>query len=249
MKLTSLCGKVLPQGSQSPNLPSHTPGAVDYGTSGLYFALKAPFQNADRMAPKVHVGTATGQAQHSTGTGHLDLPSLLHDFLKTGHIMPFFKHTLIDLGTISDADCSVVFTKEIAIIYDHQNNPILSDWRDQTGAKLWLISLLPMGDELPTLPNNRSVTSLEAFSAYDLPSVEAFIPYFHAAAGFPVLDTWLQAIKAGNFAMWPGFTHSNATKYCPSVDETILGHLVQTRGKSNGVYRPSLCLMHMVAQA
>ena len=62
-----------------------------------------------------------------------------------------------------------------------------------------------------------------------LPSVEALIRYFHAAAGFPVRDTWLRAIKTGNFTSWPVLTYQNATKYCPTSKETIKGHIVQTR--------------------
>ena len=72
-------------------------------------------------------------------------------------------------------------------------------------------------------------TTLDAFSAYDLPSVEALVKYFHAAAGYPVRSEWLAAIKAGNYASWPGLTYSNARRYCPLADETIKGHQVQSR--------------------
>ena len=71
--------------------------------------------------------------------------------------------------------------------------------------------------------------SLAAYSAYHLPSVRALVRYFHAAAGFPVRATWLQAIKAGNYESWPGLTYNNAARYCPSADETIKGHMVQSR--------------------
>ena len=53
--------------------------------------------------------------------------------------------------------------------------------------------------------------------------------YLHAAAGFPVKSTWLAAIKAGNYASWPGLTYANASKYCPDSTETLKGHLTQTR--------------------
>ena len=56
-------------------------------------------------------------------------------------------------------------------------------------------------------------TSLQDFSAYVLPSVETLVRYFHAAVGFPVRNTWLKYIKAGNFASWPGLTYQNAAKY------------------------------------
>ena len=71
--------------------------------------------------------------------------------------------------------------------------------------------------------------TLESFSPYDLPSVEALVAYFHAAAVYPVRDTWLKAIKAGNYDSWPGLAYINTTKYCPLSDETIKGHMVQTR--------------------
>eukprot|EP00804_Cyclotella_cryptica_P000018 CCRYP_013701-RA/>CCRYP_013701-RA protein AED:0.35 eAED:0.46 QI:0/0/0/1/1/1/2/0/422 len=61
------------------------------------------------------------------------------------------------------------------------------------------------------------------------PDLGALVHYLHAAAGFLVKATWLAAIKAGNYASWPGLTHANASKYCPSCDEAIKGHLTQVR--------------------
>ena len=92
------------------------------------------------------------------------------------------------------------------------------------------MSLLPDETSTPdiTAPNAQKST-LKAFSAYDLPSVEALIRYFHAAAGFPVRYTWPKSIEAGNFDSWPGITYQNATKYCPTRKETIKGHMVQKR--------------------
>ena len=63
----------------------------------------------------------------------------------------------------------------------------------------------------------------------DLPSMGALVGFYHACAGFPVKQTWLKAIKAGNFNSLPGLTYSNATRYCPDADETIKGHLAQQR--------------------
>ena len=79
---------------------------------------------------------------------------------------------------------------------------------------------------MQTIPRTANRTTLEAYSTYDLPSVEALIRYFHAVAGYPVCSTWLKDISAGNYSSWPGLTLSNATKYCPSATATIMGHLV-----------------------
>ena len=41
---------------------------------------------------------------------------------------------------------------------------------------------------------------------YNIPSMKEAICYLHAAAGFPVKETWVEAIRVGNFITWPGIT-------------------------------------------
>ena len=59
--------------------------------------------------------------------------------------------------------------------------------------------------------------------------MKSLVRYFHAASGLPVRSTWLDTIKASNFASWPGLTYQDAAKYCPLSDETLKGHMSQTR--------------------
>jgi hypothetical protein len=47
----------------------------------------------------------------------------------------------------------------------------------------------------------------------DLPSMGALVVFYHACAGFPVKQPWLDAIKAGNFDTFDGLTYSNAERY------------------------------------
>ena len=142
--------------------------------------------------------------------------------------MPSFKHTLVGLGPICDADCIVQFSKRDVTVFSPEGTPILTGWRDTLGAKLWKFALKPHEKQIPPKQLDSQETSLTAYSAYDLPSVQALVRYLHAAAGFPVKSTWLKAIKAGNFATWPGLTYSNAAKYYPESSETLKGHLVQS---------------------
>ncbi len=53
--------------------------------------------------------------------------------------------------------------------------------------------------------------------------------FYHSYLGFPVKQTWLDDIKDGNCNTFDGLTYSNVARYCPSADETILGHLAQQR--------------------
>ena len=141
--------------------------------------------------------------------------------------MPGFQENLVGIGPICYADYSVTFTKDAVSIYSPKGHRVLMGWHEIEVPMLWHMSLLPDETSTPdiTTPNAQQST-LKAFSAYDLPSVEALIRYFHAASGFPVRDTWLRAIKSGNFDLWPGLTYQNATKYCPTCNETIKGHMV-----------------------
>ena len=96
-------------------------------------------------------------------------------------------------------------------------------------------------------------TTLSAYSAYNLPSVEALVRYMHVASRFPVNSTWLGAIKKGNFETWPGLTYSNAENYCSRAVENIKGHMVKSsqgvqstkkntpppRGIKKGIYKVS----------
>ena len=112
--------------------------------------------------------------------------------------MSVFQENLIDIGPIFDADYSVTFTKYTVIICSPKGHTVLTGGREAEGPLLWRMSLMPNADRVPdidTAPDAQHST-LEAFSAYDLPSVEGLVQYSHAAAGFPVRDTWLKSIKA-----------------------------------------------------
>jgi hypothetical protein len=63
----------------------------------------------------------------------------------------------------------------------------------------------------------------------DLSSIPALVAFYHAWLGFPVKDTWLDAIIAGNCDTFAGLSYSNMACYCPDSDEMIFGHLAQTR--------------------
>ena len=183
--------------------------------------------NIDLAAPKVKVGIATGQTQQSTETGDLYLPHLPLGFPIKGHLMLGFRHTLIGVCPLCDSNCTVTFMREAVVVQDKQNTPVLTGWREATESRLWRISLQPGESNLPSMPNNANLATLAAYGSYDLPSVADLMRYFHTAAGYPVRSKLLKAIGAGNSSSWPGITLSNATKYCPSADATIMGHLVQ----------------------
>ena len=151
--------------------------------------------------------------------------------------MSVFTHNMFGIGNLCDKYCKVLLTKKSVIIYDSDNQPFLKGQRETSGDRLWRISLrpdlrttianCPPCHEDPAADAQEEEATIQAFIAYYLPCIEALVIYFHAAAGSPVRYTWLKAIKARNYDSCPGLTFINATKYCPSADETSKGHMVQ----------------------
>ena len=87
--------------------------------------------------------------------------------------------------------------KYAVTISDPEGRPIIAGWRKTEGARLWHISLANKEDPDPHIVPSKEADQapLDAFSAYDLPSVESIVRYFHAVTGFPVRDKWLKAIE------------------------------------------------------
>jgi hypothetical protein len=72
----------------------------------------------------------------------------------------------------------------------------------------------------------------EANAILDLPNTRQSLMYFHAAVGFPVKETFLDAVRARNYATWPGLTTTLIAKHFPDLDETQKGHM---KGQRKGV--------------
>jgi hypothetical protein len=66
-------------------------------------------------------------------------------------------------------------------------------------------------------------------SVYSIPSTEGKIKFLHAAAGYPVEDTWTKAIDAGNYLTWPGLNTKAVRCHFPKSDETQKGHMKKQR--------------------
>eukprot|EP00804_Cyclotella_cryptica_P029094 CCRYP_005281-RA/>CCRYP_005281-RA protein AED:0.19 eAED:0.20 QI:0/0/0/0.71/0.16/0/7/0/1210 len=186
--------------------------SADHTSASCKNKKPAPAATVSDAASKQHCSSAQAEIL-------LDHPD------RTAKIMPSFQHNLMGIGKLCDNNCRVVFDKTTVTVFANDGSTLLQGWREQHGAKLWRFSLIP---NQQVSPGGASQAPM-ALNARDLPSMGALVHYLHAAAGFPVTATWIAAIKAGNYASWPGLTHTNASKYCPSCDETIKVHLTQVR--------------------
>ncbi len=73
----------------------------------------------------------------------------------------------------------------------------------------------------------------EANAIFDLPNTQQSLLYRHALAGFPPKETFLAAVRAGNYATWPGLTTTLILKHFPDSDKTQKGHM---KGQQKGVW-------------
>ena len=165
----------------------------------------------------------------SSATAKSAILQLKNNFPTTGYVMPKFKHALVGIGTIYDAGCKVAFSAQYVTVFSPNDRSILTGWREASGAKIWRFSLTSHDNQLPPTNLDTQEAMMSAFSNYVLPNVEVIVHYLHAAYRFPVKFAWLAAIKAVNYAMWLVIIFSNAAKYFPESNETIKGHMVQTR--------------------
>jgi hypothetical protein len=68
-----------------------------------------------------------------------------------------------------------------------------------------------------------------AANVYSLPSIPQAIKYLHALVGIPIKDTWVKAIKNGNYVSWLGLTIKAVNKHFPESIETQQGHMKKQR--------------------
>ena len=110
--------------NQNNLLPEHT-GIVDSGATHLYIEPNSPHVPLDTSATGIGVGTANGQVATSAAKDTLPIPQLAADFPTTGYIMPTFTNTLIGIGPIYDANCTVVFKIQDVTVISPEGKPIL----------------------------------------------------------------------------------------------------------------------------
>ena len=88
------------------------------------------------------------------------------------------------------------------------------------GTGLWKLALEP----------NQPTDNLNAI--FDLPSTRQTMLWYHSAVGFPTKETFLDAVRAGNYSTWPGLTVSMIHHHFPDSVKTAKGHL---KGQRQGI--------------
>jgi hypothetical protein len=72
----------------------------------------------------------------------------------------------------------------------------------------------------------------KASKIFNLPNKRQSLLYHHSLAGFPPKETFLAAVRARNYATWPGLTMTLILKHFPDLVKMQKGHM---KGQRKGV--------------
>ena len=190
--------------------------------------VNGPCTNLQQANPPIHVRLPDGSSIASTHTGLVPLPYIPSSACRA-HIFPSIKSgSLLSIGQLCDVGCIATFDKATVVV-KYGNKIVTHGTRTANG--LWTIeiaipNITPKTQPTPTLlPKyvGNHLSTLETKTASDR------IAFLHAAAGYPVLSTWIQAIEKGFYATWPGLTVQAVRRHLPKSIVTTMGHLDQQR--------------------
>jgi hypothetical protein len=122
------------------------------------------------------------------------------------NIVPGLHSALVSIPKLANAGYTTVFNKNGAAIYDDKtttgmatNSPVLeSECCKHSG--MWTLNLNPettiSNQEVPTAPPETLNVIFDLASAH-----ETFL-WYHASARFPTKETFVDAVRKGNYATW-----------------------------------------------
>jgi hypothetical protein len=149
---------------------------------------------------------------------------------KVMNVVPGLQSTLISIPKMADADYIAVYDKNKATIYDATTtmitasaDPIVMAPRCQTTG-LWKLALdSPVQD---TQDNTIFLAAVKMANAiFDLPNNQQTMLCYHVSVGFPPKETFLDAVRTGNYATWPGLMTQLTIKHFSDSNETQKGHM------------------------
>jgi hypothetical protein len=155
--------------------------------------VTAPVTNKKLAVAPINVTLPDGATIHSTHTCDLLLPKLPLEFTKT-HIIPgLATSSLLYVGQLVDANCSVKFDRtSVEVLHNHKR--ILEGVRNERNG-LWTVDLQDNNshsDKYKTTTTN--LKSERSHRVYECTNKRDLVRFLHVAAFSPVQDTWLKAI-------------------------------------------------------
>ena len=191
---------------------------IDSGATSNFVPTEMNLPKMGKSNKEVHLpDNSTLQATYRT-----ELP--LHQLsarAREADILPGLNTPLVSVNQMANEGYTTIFHPGEQGVTIHKpgtitittSEPPAIQGHKTKGAKLW------------TVQADETTEKEQANNVYDLPSIGQTVRYLHAAAGFPVEDQWIKAIKAGNYNTWPTITPAIVRRHFPESEETQKGHM------------------------
>ena len=171
----------------------------------------------------------------------VDLPLPLREAAREGHTVEGIQNNLYSVNRLVKQGYAALFTDDGFKVYDATNKKIrvsraavLNGYYCQDEG-LWRIPLLHDGEAAQASATFRQSpqeilregpppATNHINNVYELRAQPQLIRYYHAAAGFPTMRTWLKAIANGHYQSWLGLTEAAVRRNFPDSTETARGH-------------------------
>jgi hypothetical protein len=174
---------------------------IDSGATSNFVPIEMNLPRMGKSNKEVYLpDNTTLQATYCT-----ELPlKKLSKRARQADILPGLKTPLISVNKMSEEGYTTIFHPGEEGVTVHKTDtitiattepPVLQGCKAK-GKKLWTVSA------------NDEEKIEQVNTVYNLPSIGQSVRYLHAAAGFPVEESWIKAIKAGNYNTWPNLTPS-----------------------------------------
>ena len=177
---------------------------------------------------EINVGVANTNTMNSVTTRQLQLapglPVQAHGFNE-------MERSLISVPVLCDANCTVVFNKEIVQVI--KDNKVIIEGPRDTETNLW---------NMPLENNNNNDNATEpikrpfiiqlkhtANSVYQQKSASHLQAWHHATLGAPVVTKLIKAIDKNWLTSFPGLSSNGIRKHLPKSIQTTMGHLHKVR--------------------
>jgi hypothetical protein len=222
---------------QNSCTPPNFSAIADTGCTGHFLPMNSPHLDPLPTTNGITVALPNNQRIQASHTCQLALPQLPAG-ARQAHLFQNLAHPLLSISQLCDQGCTATFDA-LQVRIERDGQLILHGQRDPT-TNLWAIPLLPTKAptshlmDKPLADQGPGCCSFplplaHANSAYHTTTQRDHVTFLHAACGYPVPTTWIQAIDRGHFATWPGLTSELVRKHLPKSIPTIKGHLHQQR--------------------
>ena len=183
------------------------------------------------------IGSCSNHVLESKSKGKLPITKL-PDKAKTAYKFEDMSLNLLSIGSVCDAGCVSVFkksemyvAKEDDIDITLRKEPIITGTRNGEND-LWQIPLPPAEIKQQEEDTLFELNNL-ALSAYKQTNAKDLAKYLHACAGYPVIETWIKAIRNGYYASWPKLNRFTGptwiAKHLQKSIITTMGHMKAAR--------------------